>query len=133
MLQVDYYDFIARTTPKEFVKPGDVGLVLPKDSDRRRLLKRFLGEYVTTFLYQCKHWKKQENNLREYYSNAFQGADMIVVAGAGTIKYTIRHDYSRYYQLIAEYASSHRIPVVVSSAGVEATHWTAGADVSQKH
>lgn len=58
----------------------------------------------------------------ERYEKELKDADLIIIMGAGTLKYHVRLDFGPYYGLVSKYAHEHGIPVVVNCAGVESKY-----------
>ena len=123
-IEIEYFDFMARRDIKPFITskntPFEKGFeAKPSSSHILQIIKKIIGKKNVTALSQKLRWVKNRRRLESYYEKAFEHADLALIAGAGTIKWGIRRDYSRYYGLVEKYATKFKIPIVVSSAGVE--------------
>ena len=69
---------------------------------------------------------KAENEIRQrlgkVYDESFKNADLIIISGAGTLKYDVRLDFGPYYKIISEYAYKNNVPCVINAIGVESTY-----------
>ena len=76
-----------------------------------------------TPLYFKKATFQAEEKIREElgpgYDNKFKDADLLIISGAGTLKYDVRLDFGPYYKVISEYAEKNNVPVVINAVGVE--------------
>lgn len=123
-IEINYYDFMGRHEIKPFITQDSPTLSTKTNSGNAfsnilSIFRKLLGRDRITAISQKIRWFKNKKKLDKYYEEAFKNADMALIAGAGTIKWGIRRDYSRYYGLVEKYATKYHIPVIVSSAGVE--------------
>ena len=123
---VEYYDFFARSERKRFIRANeDLGKIHSVDNNgkvykiARKIIVSIGGEAAPSILLQTYKFQRRKAEIERYYMENLAGSDLIVIIGAGTIKYHARTDFSPYYDLVVKYAQRKSIPVIVSSAGVE--------------
>ncbi|PTN10484.1 polysaccharide pyruvyl transferase WcaK-like protein [Mangrovibacterium marinum] len=63
-----------------------------------------------------------QKHLREYYYSKFIGSDMIVIAGGGILKYSVRANFSPIFKDIIQTATDLNIPVIINAIGIEGRH-----------
>ncbi len=58
------------------------------------------------------------NALKKHYSEALEGADLVLFAGGGMLKY-ISQDFWAFNYCIEKYCSKHNIPIAFNAVGIE--------------
>ena len=61
-------------------------------------------------------------NLGKMYDAYFKDADLVLISGAGTLKYDVRLNFGPFYKVISEYAQKNNVPCVINAIGVESRY-----------
>ncbi len=131
-LVIEYVDFEKRTgfAPQNSIDFCEEPILREKHS----VAKSVLGEGLYGFLKDIKNYVRRcrciqnskssiyRQELDKYYKERFKGSDMVVIIGAGTLKYHVRADFGGCYEAIIDACSDLNIPVVVSCVGVESPY-----------
>ena len=120
--EVKYLDFwgrdakatgISSQNMKSFVRGFVASLVKKLAPITANKIRKFFFE-------RSLEWKK----IQDYYLRELQDVDMVIVMGAGTIKYDVRTDFGPYYKLLIESVKklNREVPVFVSCVGIESKY-----------
>lgn len=131
-LVVEYEDFERRPgfQPQNTIDFNDESILRETHSVAQCLL----GDKMYGFLKDIKNYvprfrwihnsksSRYRQELDKYYKERFKGCNLVVIIGAGTLKYHVRADFGGYYEAVIEACSDLNIPVVVSCVGVESPY-----------
>lgn len=124
-IDISYCDIFAHKAPRPFIDPaGEIPAAASSGASKsyssaRKIIAAVAGDAAPSILLQTCKFRKMKPKLVKYYEENLSGADLIVVIGAGTIKYDARTDFGPYYKLLTDFARKRNIPIIVSSAGIE--------------
>lgn len=131
-LVVEYTDFERRLdfAPQKVMDFDEEPVLNESKSLVKSLLKyKVFGSLnnVRKYSKRCKYVKDSRQSLyrqelNRYYKERFEGCDLVVIIGAGTLKYHVRMDFGNVYEPVIETCSDLNIPVVVSCVGVESPY-----------
>ena len=119
-LEIVHLDFFARTGyPAVTENRPDILKSVAKAVLRIIPTKLWLGKYQKV--------KEQQTTdefagIRNYYEQNLKDVDLIIIIGAGTLKYDVRLDFGPYYESVIECAKKMGIPCVISCAGIESKY-----------
>lgn len=88
----------------------------------KTVLRTTLGEKNLSVILQNRIFKHSKEFLSARYEKELQDVDLIIIMGAGTLKYHVRYDFGPYYGLVCDYAQKYGIPIVVNCAGIESKY-----------
>lgn len=87
-----------------------------------KFLQFTIGDVTTKFMISTHAFNKRKSELKEKYLHYFDSSDLIIIVGAGTIKYDVRLDFGPYYQMIVRCAKELGVPVLINAAGIESRY-----------
>lgn len=131
-ITIEYIDLFQRT---EFDKKKHIDFNNePILREGHLSIRNLLGNGVYNFIKDIKNYIQRYRSVQRfssslyrqeldiYYKKQFTGSDLVIIIGAGTLKYHVRADFGIYYKSIIEACSDLCIPVVVSCVGIESLY-----------
>lgn len=118
-VQIKYADLQGRElSVQEDLKQHRSTVVMKAKKKAKHIIKRFIGPRGITKV----KTQKIRREAKEYYTKAIQGADLVIISGAGTLRWHTRGNFEPYYDLISEYAQQLNAPCVINGIGVESKY-----------
>ena len=118
-VQIKYADLQGRElSVQEDLKQHRSTVVMKAKKKPKHIIKRFIGPRGNTKV----KTQKIRREATEYYTKAIQGADLVIISGAGTLRWHTRGNFEPYYDLISEYAQQLNAPCVINGIGVESKY-----------
>jgi len=133
-ITIEYLDFYGRTHfPRQILTyseyRAEVGFLKSKKiiKDFYHFLTRVLKNIKKRAIrFDEKNTIRVQKGIRchlgKYYDEAFRDADLVLISGAGTLKYDVRLDFGPYYKIISEYAIKNNVPCIINAVGVESKY-----------